>query len=168
MAKFKDLTGTIFGRLTVINWVTVTPYPKRRWRCLCSCGKACTVKQENLRQGHTRSCGCLREETRPFNSRTHGHSRGYKLTKEYRAWRSMRDRCNRPGNKHYANYGGRGITVCERWQHSFENFLTDIGTAPNAKLTLDRINNNEGYSPDNCRWTTRYQQRMNQRPRRYQ
>lgn len=155
--KFIDLTGQRFGRLIVIRYVG-TIKTHRSWECLCDCGKVCILPGARLRTGNTRSCGCLRIEELVNRSTQHGlcHS------SEHATWSHMLSRCNNPNNKDYAHYGGRGITVCERW-HSFENFHADMGPRPTPKHTLDRIDNELGYFPDNCRWATRLVQGGNTR-----
>lgn len=116
-----------------------------RWRCRCDCGRIAVVSP------NAQSCGCLQSERTSASARRHGHARGDNggPTPLYRTWRSMRDRCENPRHKSYAEYGGRGIRVCERWL-KFENFLADMGERPIGK-TLDRIDNSRGYEPGNCR-----------------
>lgn len=116
-----------------------------------------------LRKGSARSCGCLGRDVRRAQLTTHGQS----TTKEYRAWHGMKGRCNNPNDKAYADYGGRGIRVCDRWNNSFEAFLADMGAAPSANHSLDRINNDAGYEPGNVRWATVTTQLRNQRRTHY-
>jgi hypothetical protein len=128
--------------------------------CICDCGSNRRVDTSKLRNGETRSCGCLAREI----SSTRDHStHGMTHTATYRSWQKMRDRCSNPKNDHWKLYGGRGIVVCERWRDSFENFLADMGTRP-AGCTLDRFPNRDGnYEPGNCRWATSQQQGRNTR-----
>jgi len=155
-----ELTGQRFGRLIAIE---ATRKRKRRniiWKCECDCGNIVEVMARNLKAGLSRSCGCLQKEIVGKLNRTHGHST--KITKTYRTWKNMLQRCGNPKNKSYNNYGGRGIKVCDRWLHSFENFLDDMGEAP-ERLTIERENNNGNYEPGNCVWTTRKEQNYNTR-----
>lgn len=133
----------------------------RSWYCLCDCGSVTVVLQSRLRSNHTKSCGCLQHHG------THRHTAGGKITSEYRAWSAMKDRCHNPLHKHYQRYGRRGIVVCERWMHSFENFLTDMGHKPSRQHTLERKDNNRGYSPNNCVWATRMEQSHNRASNRW-
>ncbi len=151
MGKKIDLTGNQFGRLFVVSQnVDKSPYGIY-WDCQCSCGKTHTVLGASLRQGLTKSCGCLKKE-RFF---VHGKNE----SKEYHAWEGMIGRCTNKKNLRYYQYGGRGVTVCNRWL-KFENFYQDMGDCP-VGHSLDRIDNNMGYEPLNCRWATPEQQQRN-------
>jgi hypothetical protein len=158
--NFKDLTGAKFGKLTVISFGgRAGKYKSIRWNCICSCGATTTTYASSLLSGGSKSCGCLRKETKP--TLRHGKSH----TKEHRIWSHMKGRCQNPTDHKYHDYGGRGITVCERWQ-IFENFFEDMGQAPAPRHSIDRINNDGNYEPTNCRWATPTQQARNQRTRK--
>ncbi len=164
-----ELTGRTCGRLTVVKFGE-TRRAHRYWDCLCSCGRIARVSASRINTGKTLSCGCLRAETtvRRNQERTrHGHTTGYGSSPEYVAWRSMRARCYYASNIDYSSYGGRGITVCERWQ-TFDGFLADMGHRPSPGHTLDRYPDNDGnYEPGNCRWATARQQGRNRRTNHY-
>lgn len=161
--NFIDLTGQRFGRLTVIE-LTGRHDWRLRWRCACDCGTIKIVGGDPLRTGRTKSCGCLGREhaanfgsiTRPLNTR-----HGMDGTKEYRAWHSMIQRCYNPRCIGYARYGGRGIAVCDAWRTSFPAFFADMGRAPSPVHSLDRIDNDSGYEPGNCRWALSKRQGRN-------
>lgn len=156
-----DLAGQKFGRLTALD--RALGERGSRWRCQCDCGETSVVRGILLLNGNTRSCGCLSKESSAAVCRSRA-THGGRDTPEYGVWWSMRQRCDNPANKAFANYGGRGIRVCERWQ-SFENFRADMGMRPSDELSIDRIDNDGNYEPGNCRWATAKEQRANQRPR---
>lgn len=161
-----NLTGKKFGRLLVQSMAGFHVQPggqrKRLWKCLCDCGEAAIAHHSNLQSGTTKSCGCLWEE-HPKHT-THGCSKPGKWTAEYATWAGMIQRCTNPNNERWECYGGRGITVCERWSR-FENFLEDMGNKP-AGHTLERRNNSLGYCPSNCKWATWLEQASNKRNNR--
>ena len=161
-----NITGHRYGRLTVLR-MNGRKDGRPLWLCRCECGNEITVLANSLRQGNTNSCGCLQQERRSQigkTNRTHGESNSEngQPSREYRAWNSLKERCHNPKNKDFAEYGGRGITVCERW-NSYENFLADMGRCPPGK-SIDRIDNSGNYEPGNCRWSTSSEQNKNRRP----
>lgn len=160
MSRYINLTGQVFGRLTVLEQAGRTKQGAVKWKCLCECGTQVIVSRNNLRSGTSQSCGCLQRELQSERARTHGLSH----TRTYRIWFEMQRRCGDRGHHAYKDYGGRGITVCERWQ-SFGAFLEDMGEAPKG-LSLDRRDNDRGYSPENCRWATQTVQCRNKRNNR--
>jgi hypothetical protein len=151
----KDLTGQKFEMLTAIEYCG-----KSRWKCLCECGKYCTVRKDHLEDRSIKSCGCLRKRGNGFK---HGHNIKGKESRTYHIWEGMKQRCNNPNNTSYYRYGGRGITVCDRWNNKkdgYQNFLKDMGEIQNGK-SLDRINNNDNYYKENCKLSTPKEQSRN-------
>jgi len=162
MGKFVDLTGQKFSRLTVIKRVANSDAKQTRWLCKCQCGNMKVVQGAHLKDKHTRSCGCMISDStiaRNIKNIIHGHSANHQRSKTYRTWDGMKDRCMNPYHKQYKDYGGRGIQVCKRWL-KFENFLQDMGEKPEG-LTLDRIDNDGDYCPENCQWSTWLEQQRN-------
>nr|WP_150959353.1 AP2 domain-containing protein [Aneurinibacillus sp. XH2] len=166
MTKSLELVGQRFWRFIVLERAENDRHGKTRWKCLCDCGTISIVHGSALKRGNTKSCGCLNDELRKTRFITHGHSSEGKTSPEYTAWYCMIQRCTNPKNKDYPNYGGRGITVCNRWVNSFESFLEDMGEKPSPNHSVERKNNNAGYSPENCTWADKVQQSRNQRTAR--
>ncbi len=157
MAARKDIIpGEIFGRLTIVREVAQRGW-KRFAECLCTCGTRVVVEMVKLRSGHTKSCRCWKLERTGDAHRTHGRTN----TPEYRIWCDIKKRCTNPRSKSWPDYGGRGITMCWRWLHSFEAFLADMGLRPSPQHTIERLDNDLGYSPLNCVWVIRAEQMRN-------
>lgn len=157
--KPANLSGQRFHRLTANQIAKDKPSDgKVYWECICDCGEVVIVRAESLKSGNTKSCGCLHKDTVGKLKTTHGLSD----TTEYFIWQGMWARCTNPNHKSYNNYGGRGITVCERWR-LFENFLEDMGLRPGPEYSLDRKENDKGYCKENCRWATGTEQANNRR-----
>lgn len=159
-----NLIGRAFGKLTVLGWAGKSEVGTKGqktdfWVCQCECGdpeyNPISAPTQSLRSGNTKSCGCL--------------SRKHLMSKHplHLRWCNMIRRCHDPNNPVYNRYGGRGITVCDRWRENFANFYADMGEPPTEKHSLDRINNDLGYSPENCRWATPREQNRNTRANRF-
>ena len=157
--QVKDIRGKVFGRLCVDGFYGSIKQ-RAHWNCLCSCGNMLVASGKHLRNGHTKSCGCYRAEMTSLAKSTHGTSG----TNEYTIWGGMLDRCRRVNSKAYKNYGARGISVCQRWL-SFENFYSDMGSRPTPLHSVDRVDNDGDYCPENCRWATAQTQARNSRGR---
>lgn len=152
--------GSRIGRLVVVGpeeWRSGFRY----WPCRCDCGKEKTIREHHLKTQRTMSCGCLHREVSAEVNTRHGEGRKQNRSVEYTTWNGIKRRCYDPACDRYPRYGGRGIKVCDRWLHSFENFLADMGRRPSAEHSIDRIDNDGNYEPGNCRWATRSQQRRN-------
>jgi hypothetical protein len=169
-----NLAGERFGRLVAVKVAGKDAHRSYLWSCICDCGSETIVPSSRLRRGGVKSCGCLRldpKHLKPYvrMAKKHGAARAGKdgMTKEFVAWRGMKARCLTPTAGGYADYGGRGITVCDRWVNSFENFLIDMGHAPGPEYSIDRIDNFGNYEPGNVRWATDDQQRSNKRSTRW-
>ena len=160
MGRTNDLTNQTFGRLTVVRRHQGTKSKPGKWECKCVCGNTTFVTSYKLTSGHTKSCGCLHRERTSETHKTHG----LRHTKLYNTWRNIKDRCYNPNNQDYHTYGGRGITVCDEWLHDFKAFYDwAITHGYTDGLTIDRKNNDLGYSSDNCRWATNAVQSLNKR-----
>jgi hypothetical protein len=159
--KTKDLTGQRFGRLVAVSYAGAVKH-KAQWDVLCDCGVKRRVGAATLKRGITKSCGCLHREILSKRSKKHGESH---KSAEYSTWKAMRARCMRVNSVQFADYGGRGIKVCSRWD-SYENFLKDMGRKPTPGHSIDRIDNDGGYCPENCRWATHEEQSRNKRTSR--
>ncbi len=161
----KDLTGEKYGRLIVVECTGRNKHGRPLWLCECECNNKIIVSSPRLLSGNTKSCGCLREEAIAQRNTKHG----LKEARLYEVWKNMKKRCYNPQTPNYKHYGGRGISVCDEWRHNFQAFFDwamENGydeTAPRGETTIDRIDVNGNYEPDNCRWITIAEQQRNKR-----
>lgn len=159
--RAKDITGQRFNLLVAIS-PAANVKKEIHWLCRCDCGKETICSGGNLRSGHTKSCGCLKAQAQQYGSVTHGMTH----TSIYHTWNKMRQRCQNPNHDRFADYGGRGIRVCDTWSNSFEAFhdyVSRLSHFNESGRSLDRINNDGNYEPGNVRWATRVQQNRNTR-----
>ena len=163
--KINDLTGKRFGRLLVLNMTDKRIDRRVVWECQCDCGNKHLVQSNSLLSGKTQSCGCLMNECRGMSRTTHHKS----TEKIYVVWQGMRKRCFSHYHKNFKDYGGRGIKVCDEWQHDFQSFYDHVSKLPHfgeKGYSLDRINNDGNYEPGNVRWATAKEQANNRRKRK--
>ena len=162
MPAFKDITGQKFNYLTAISYESIRKPSGRSviyWICQCDCGNITKVNTQSLQSGCTKSCGCWNVKQIIKRSKTHGK----RHTRLYNSWAAMKQRCTNQNAINYPNYGGRGITICEEWLNSFEQFANDMGDPPTNKHSIERIDNNLGYCKENCKWATREERNSNKR-----
>lgn len=159
-ALMNDLTGMKFGRLTAIQKTTGTT--RGQWDCVCECGNTSVVRSTELRKLTTLSCGCLLRDVQRKRHTTHGMHK----TQAYSSWKNMTQRCNNPNHRDYPRWGGRGITICEKWS-TFEGFWEDMGPTHVEGLSIERVENNGNYCRENCKWADRYEQHNNKRSNRF-
>lgn len=164
MGKIINESGNRYGKLVVQGLSHFDPKEANRayFKCVCDCGNERIVMGKSLRSNIIYACLECSAKRRADNHSSHGDCRKGK-TKEYFIWRGIKERCLNPRNKHYFRYGGRGITMCEKWKNSYADFLLDMGRKPSDKHSIERNDNEKGYSPENCKWATQKEQTRNTR-----
>lgn len=162
MSRVIDITGQRFGWL-VAQFIDTGRSSVVMWVCKCDCGSIASIRSAYLRSGKTQSCGCQRQR----NTRKHGAAGCGKRTAEYKTWEAVIDRCFNEKHKQYADYGGRGIVMCEEWRNDFSAFFAAVGQKPSPAHTIGRLDNDVGYRPGNVEWQTRRQQQNNMRSNRF-
>lgn len=160
MSKALDLTGKVFGRLLVLNREGNNKNQQSIWLCKCECGNLKSIHGSSIKNGETKSCGCLQKEALRERSLTHGGTIGRTCSKTYNTYRGMKSRCYREKDTRFYSYGAKGIKVCDRWLESFENFLEDMGERPEG-LTIERKDPTKNYEPSNCIWGDITEQNFN-------
>lgn len=164
--KAKDITGQRFERLVVNDRAENSKSGRARWNCVCDCGSKCVVDGSDLRRGYTRSCGCLNREASAARGSERFTKHGLMNHYLYNTWRGINQRISQPNHKHFKDYGGRGIQLCDTWKNDPEAFITwileNLGERPKG-MSLDRINNDGDYEPGNLRWATASEQNANRR-----
>lgn len=178
---YTDAVGKKINKWTILEEVPREKGKKKEFICRCDCGTVAKKKSYEVYSGHTTNCGCVRREKnvkrnkskkqkeavkKAWVERRGGEEKNLKDNPEYSSWAHMKYRCYNKNCKQYKDYGGRGIKVCDRWLDSFQNFFKDMGRRPEGNYSLERVDNNKGYSPDNCVWADRITQRNNQRKRK--